>query len=88
MALRRIRVIGVPSGCGPGIPDCRDGLEVLPALHFLDDLAGAELAAALALADGDECLLALEIVEYNPDRDACFATARASHDLCCSLIGI
>ena len=51
-------------------------------------LARAELAAALALADGDERLLALEIVEYNPYRDEGFATARAIHDLCRSLIEI
>ncbi|MBN8473804.1 hypothetical protein [Sulfuritalea sp.] len=58
------------------------------ALHFLDDLAGAELAAALTLADGDERLLALESVEYNPYRDAGFVTARAILDLCRSLIEI
>ncbi|MBI5793053.1 MAG: arginase [Rhodocyclales bacterium] len=51
-------------------------------------LARAELAAALALADGDERLLALEIVEYNPYRDEGFVTARAIHDLCRSLIEI
>ena len=51
-------------------------------------LARAELAAALALADGDERLLALEIVEYNPYRDEGFATARAIHDLCRSLMEI
>ncbi len=51
-------------------------------------LARAELAAALALADGDERLLALEIVEYNPYRDEGFVTASAIHDLCRSLIEI
>lgn len=51
-------------------------------------LARAELTAALALADGDERLLALEIVEYNPYRDEGFVTARAIHDLCRSLMEI
>lgn len=41
MTLRRIRVVGVASGYGAGIPDCQDGSEVLRALHFLNDLAGA-----------------------------------------------
>jgi arginase family enzyme len=40
------------------------------------------------LADGDERLLALEIVEYNPYRDEGFVTAGAIHDLCRSLIEI
>lgn len=51
-------------------------------------LARGELAAALAQADGDERLLALEIVEYNPYLDAGFVTAHAIHDLCRSVIEI
>jgi len=49
-------------------------------------LLRADLTAALVLAHGDEKLLALEIVEYNPYRDEHFVTARAIHDLCRSLI--
>jgi arginase len=49
-------------------------------------LLRADLAAALCLAHGDDRLLALEIVEYNPYRDEHFATARAIHDLCLSLL--
>ena len=41
---------------------------------------------ALLLAHGDEKLLALEIVEYNPYLDKNFVTARAIHDFCQSLI--
>ncbi|MDK9715602.1 MAG: arginase [Sulfuritalea sp.] len=51
-------------------------------------LLRADLTDALALAHGDEKLLAVEIVEYNPYRDDGFVTARAIHDLCQSLIGI
>lgn len=50
-------------------------------------LLRADLTDALALAHGDEKLLAVEIVEYNPYRDDGFVTARAIHDLCQSLIG-
>lgn len=50
-----------------------------------DGLLRDDLNAALALAHGDEKLLALEIVEYNPYRDERFVTARAIHDLCQSL---
>lgn len=49
-------------------------------------LLRAEMTDALALAQGDERLLAVEIVEYNPYRDEHFVTARAVHDLCRSLI--
>ena len=49
-------------------------------------LLRAEMTDALALARGDERLLAVEIVEYNPYRDEHFVTARAIHDLCRSLI--
>lgn len=49
-------------------------------------LLRADLTAALLSAHGDEKLLALEIVEYNPWRDPRFVTARAIHDLCQSLI--
>ena len=49
-------------------------------------LLRADMADALALAQGDERLLAVEIVEYNPYRDEHFVTARAIHDLCRSLI--
>lgn len=51
-------------------------------------LLRADMTEALALAHGDERLLAVEIVEYNPYRDEHFVTARAIHDLCQSLIGI
>ncbi|MCF8198721.1 MAG: arginase [Sulfuritalea sp.] len=49
-------------------------------------LSLGELTEALTQAHGDEKLLALEIVEYNPYRDTHFVTARAIHDLCQSLI--
>jgi arginase len=49
-------------------------------------LMRAEMIDALALAHGDERLLAIEIVEYNPYLDVHFSTARAIHDLCQSLI--
>ncbi len=42
--------------------------------------------ALVGLAQGDDKLLALEIVEYNPHLDQQFATARAIHDLCQSLL--
>jgi arginase family enzyme len=45
-----------------------------------------ELTDALRQAHGDEKLLALEIVEYNPYLDKNFVTARAIHDLCQSLL--
>ncbi|MDA8257457.1 MAG: arginase [Betaproteobacteria bacterium] len=51
-------------------------------------LSRADLTDALALAQGDERLRALEIVEYNPYRDEHFVTARAIHDLCQSVIEI
>jgi arginase len=46
----------------------------------------AELADALSTLHGDDRLLAMEIVEYNPWRDRQFATARAVHDLCQSIM--
>jgi arginase len=46
-----------------------------------------ELAAALRGLHGDPRLRALEVVEYNPYADRDFATARAIHDLCRSLLG-
>lgn len=49
-------------------------------------LLRADLTDALALAHGDERLLAVEIVEYNPYLDQHFVTARAIHDLCQSLL--
>ncbi|MBI3094847.1 MAG: arginase [Rhodocyclales bacterium] len=49
-------------------------------------LLRADMTDALALARGDERLLAVEIVEYNPYRDEHFVTARAIHDLCRSLL--
>jgi len=49
-------------------------------------LLRADMTDALALAHGDEKLLAVEIVEYNPYLDEHFVTARAIHDLCQSLI--
>jgi arginase len=49
-------------------------------------LLRADLTAALASAHGDESLLALEVVEYNPWLDPNFVTARAIHDLCRSLV--
>jgi len=49
-------------------------------------LLRAEITDALVLAHGDEKLLAVEIVEYNPYLDEHFVTARAIHDLCQSLI--
>lgn len=49
-------------------------------------LLRADLSATLRLAQGDDRLLALEIVEYNPYRDEGFVTARAIHDLCQSLL--
>jgi len=49
-------------------------------------LLRADMTDALALAHGDEKLLAVEIVEYNPYLDEHFVTARAIHDLCHSLI--
>lgn len=49
-------------------------------------LLSADLAGALVLAHGDDKLLMLEIVEYNPYRDAHFVTGRAIHDLCQSLV--
>lgn len=49
-------------------------------------LLRADLAAALSCAHGDEKLLALEVVEYNPWRDRRFVTAHAIHDLCQSLM--
>ena len=49
-------------------------------------LLRADMTDALALAHGDEKLLAVEIVEYNPYHDEHFVTARAIHDLCHSLI--
>ena len=51
-------------------------------------LLRADMVDALALAHGDDKLLAVEIVEYNPYRDERFVTARAIHYLCQSLIGI
>lgn len=49
-------------------------------------LLRTDMTDALALARGDVRLRAVEIVEYNPYRDAHFVTARAVHDLCRSLI--
>ncbi len=49
-------------------------------------LLRADMIDALALAHGDEKLLVVEIVEYNPYLDEHFVTARAIHDLCQSLI--
>lgn len=49
-------------------------------------LLRADLAEALVLAHGDEKLMMLEIVEYNPYRDEHFVTGRAIHDLCQSLV--
>lgn len=49
-------------------------------------LLRADMTDALSLAHGDERLLAVEIVEYNPYLDEHFVTARAIHDLCQSLI--
>jgi len=49
-------------------------------------LLRADLAAALFSLHGDEKLLALEVVEYNPWLDPHFVTARAIHDLCQSLM--
>jgi len=49
-------------------------------------LLRADMTDALALAHGDDKLLAVEIVEYNPYLDEHFVTARAIHDLCQSLI--
>ena len=49
-------------------------------------LLRADLIEALHLAHGDEKLLALEIVEYNPYLDQHFVTAHAIHDLCQSLV--
>ncbi|MCM2288940.1 MAG: arginase [Sulfuritalea sp.] len=51
-------------------------------------LSRADLTDALALAQGDERLQAMEIVEYNPYRDEHFVTARAIHDLCQSVTEI
>lgn len=45
-----------------------------------------DLTGALVRVHGDEKLLALEIVEYNPYLDQHFVTARAIHDLCQSMI--
>lgn len=50
-------------------------------------LRRAELAAALRTLHGDARLRALEVVEYNPYADRCFATAQAIHDLCQSVVG-
>jgi arginase len=49
-------------------------------------LRRADLTNALHLAHGDDRLLALEIVEYNPYLDERFVTAHAIHDLCQSLV--
>jgi arginase len=49
-------------------------------------LLRSDVTGALALAHGDEKLLALEIVEYNPYLDEHFTTARAVHDLCQSMM--
>lgn len=49
-------------------------------------LLRADLIDALRLAHGDDRLLALEIVEYNPYLDEHFVTAHAIHDLCQSLV--
>ena len=49
-------------------------------------LLRVDLTDALRLAHGDDKLLALEIVEYNPYLDEHFVTARAIHDLCQSLL--
>jgi arginase len=49
-------------------------------------LLRADLTDALHLAHGDDRLLALEIVEYNPYLDQHFVTAHAIHDLCQSLV--
>jgi arginase len=49
-------------------------------------LLRADLSAAIRRLHGDDRLLALEIVEYNPYRDRNFVTARAIHDLCQSLV--
>jgi arginase len=49
-------------------------------------LLRTDLTDALAQAHGDQRLLAVEIVEYNPYRDEHFVTARAIHDLCQSLM--
>lgn len=51
-----------------------------------DGLHRCELVDVLRLAHCDARLLALEIVEYNPYLDIGFATARAIHDLCRSLL--
>jgi arginase len=51
-------------------------------------LSRVDLTDALALAQGDERLRAMEIVEYNPYRDEHFVTARAIHDLCQSVTEI
>lgn len=53
----------------------------VPGGLLRDDVTGA-----LAMAHGDEKLMALEIVEYNPYLDEHFVTARAIHDLCQSMI--
>lgn len=45
-----------------------------------------EIIEALLLASGDEKLLAMEIVEYNPYLDKHFVTAQVIHDFCQSLI--
>ncbi|MCX8087504.1 MAG: arginase [Rhodocyclaceae bacterium] len=50
-------------------------------------LCRAELIAALRSLRDDRRLRCLEIVEYNPHADRCFATARAVHDLCASVSG-
>ena len=51
-----------------------------------DGLLRQEVTAALVALHDDPRLLALEIVEYNPYRDLHFATARAVHDLCRSVL--
>lgn len=53
-----------------------------------DGLRRAEVTSALRTLHDDPRLVALEIVEYNPWRDARFTTAEAVHDLCASVIGL
>ena len=76
--------------CGYGISIDLDALDPVEGPGVGTPVPGGllrtDMTDALALAQGDDRLLAVEIVEYNPYRDEHFVTARAIHDLCQSLI--